>query len=115
MTLDEIKKAIGEKLDTAWKDLKSEVDPDKARAYARNLTERLYEHVLEAEAHLLNHVLGNAEATPEPEPEQPSEPSSTPADPADPADTSGSVADAPEEKPAPAAAKQSGKGSKQSS
>lgn len=60
MTLDEIKTAIGEKIDAAWEHLKDEIDPDTARATAARLTAEVYEHVLEVEAHLLNHVLGNA-------------------------------------------------------
>jgi len=80
MTLDEIKAAIGEKIDEAWHTLKDEVNPDAARALASKLTAEVYAHVLEVEAHLINHVLGNAAPPADPGAVQPNEPPAAPAD-----------------------------------
>jgi hypothetical protein len=84
VTLEEIKHAIGEKIDAAWEALKDELDPDAVRTKVQTLTTELYEHVLEVEAHLVNHVLGNSKAAAS-DPEESGEPlvSSSAAEPDD--------------------------------
>ncbi|QOR55771.1 MAG: hypothetical protein YHS30scaffold324_3 [Catenulispora phage 69_17] len=75
MTLEEIKTAIVEKIDMGWQALKDEIDPDVVRTYVQKLTTELYTHVLEVEAHLVNHVLAVANhAPPPPAPDQSAEP-----------------------------------------
>jgi hypothetical protein len=76
VTLEEIKTAIAEKIDIGWQAVKDEIDPDAVRAYVQKLTGELYAHVLEVEAHLVNHVLAVADhAPPPPAPDQSAEPS----------------------------------------
>lgn len=62
MTLEEIKTAIVERIDTAWNELKDQVDPDTVRTYVQGLTGELLSHVYAVEAALVNHVLGKQPA-----------------------------------------------------
>lgn len=68
MTLEEIKTAIVERIDTAWTEVKDQVDADKVRTYVQGLTAELLGHVYAVEAQLVNHVLGNDTPSPSPAP-----------------------------------------------
>lgn len=57
-SLDEIKSAIVDRIDTAWAEIEHEVDADKVRTYVQGLTAELLGHVYAVEAQLVNHVLG---------------------------------------------------------
>lgn len=68
-SLEELKAAIGSRIDTAWSAVKDEVDADKVRTYVQGLTAELLGHVYAVEATLVNHVLGKQDAaTPPPSP-----------------------------------------------
>jgi hypothetical protein len=66
MTLEEIKAAIVERIDTAWNEVKDKVDADQVRTYVQGLTAELTSHVYAVEAALVNHVLGKQDPTPAP-------------------------------------------------
>lgn len=68
-SLEEIKTAFVERVDTAWNEIKDQVDADKVRTYVQGLTAELLGHVYAVEAALVNHVLGKQDApAPAPEP-----------------------------------------------
>lgn len=96
MTLEEIKAAIVERIDSAWNEVKDKVDADQVRTYVQGLTAELTSHVYAVEAALVNHVLGKQDPTP-------AEPSPAPATGDQPAvDTPASVPAAAEQTPAQA-------------
>lgn len=114
MTLEEIKTAIAERIDTAWNEVKDKVDADQVRTYVQGLTAELTSHVYAVEAALVNHVLGKqeppapapADTTPAPAAEvAPTETAAAPADASAPANPTGMASNpAPAEPEQPAAA-----------
>lgn len=88
-SLEEIKTAFVERVDTAWNEIKDQVDADKVRTYVQGLTAELLGHVYAVEAALVNHVLGKQDTPapppapePSPAPEQTVGSDQPPADPA---------------------------------
>lgn len=73
MTLEEIKAALVERIDTAWNEIKDQTNADSVRTYVQGLTAELTSHVYAVEAALVNHVLGKQD-TPAPVPTAPAAP-----------------------------------------